>query len=124
MDSAALLEKLSPAARKVLDPAGPAPLRQMAAKAIAPGLRPFEAVTVVTLMAQGEDALAETARATLKNLPPPILAGALTPELPAAVLDVLAPHYAQKSEVMEKFLALPQLQMETVETIAQRASEM
>lgn len=124
MDSAALTEKLSPPARKILDPAGPAPLRQMAAKAIAPGLRPFEAITVVVLMSLGSDGLAETAQATLKNLPPPILAGALTPELPAQVLDILAPHYAQKSEVMEKLLGLPQLLPETVETIAQRADEL
>lgn len=124
MDSAALTEKLSPPARKILDPGSPAPLRQMAAKAIAPGLRPFEAITVVVLMSQGTDALAQTAQATLKNLPPPILASALTPDLPAPVLDILAPYYAQKSEVMEKLLGLPQLLPETLEVIAQRASEL
>lgn len=124
MDSAALTEKLSASARKILDPGGPAALRQMAAKGIAPGLRPAEAITVVAIMAQGEGALADTAQATLRNLPPPMLTGALTPDLPPPVLDLLAPHYAQKSEVMEKILQLPQILPQTVETIAQRASEL
>jgi hypothetical protein len=96
----------------------------MAAKAIAPGLRPAEAVTVVFLMAEATDALADIARATLKNLPAPILTGALAPDLPAVVLDALAPHYAQKSDAMERILALPQILPETVETIAQNASEL
>lgn len=124
MDPPVDLQTLSPPARKMLEPSGPAPLRQMAAKAIAPGLRPSEAVTVVALLAEGSDALAETARTTLAALPMPILTGALTPDLHPGVLDALAPHYARRAEIMERILALPQIPTATIEAIAARGSEL
>lgn len=124
MDQAALVQNLSPPAKKLVDGSAPPPMRQMAAKGIAPGLKPSEAITVVVLLAQGADALAEAARASMGALPAPLLTGALTPELPAEVLDALAPHYAQNHAAMEKFLALPQIAPDTVEAIASRASEL
>lgn len=111
-------------AQRILDPKGPPPLRQMAAKGIAPGLRPHDAITVVVMLAESADeALAKTAQATLQNLPPPLLMGAMVPELPAGVLDALAPHYARRADVMEKLLVLPQLLPSTVEAVASLASE-
>jgi len=111
-------------AQRILDPKGPPPLRQMAAKGIAPGLRPHDAITVVVMLAESTDeALAKTAQATLQNLPPPLLMGAMVPELPAGVLDALAPHYARRADVMEKLLVLPQLLPSTVEAVASLASE-
>ena len=124
MDPTVDIDKLSPQARKVLDPAGPLAMRQMAAKGIAPGLRPSEAITVVALMAERMEPLADMARQTLGNLPLPLLSGALTPDLHPGVLDVLAPHYAKTADVMERILALPQILGSTVEAIAMRASEL
>lgn len=51
MQPAVDLESLPVAARKILDPASPAPLRQMAAKGVAPGLKPGDALTVLALIA-------------------------------------------------------------------------
>ncbi len=117
--------KLSPPARRMLDPAGPAPLRKLAARAIAPGLRPAEAVTVCVLLAEsgGEDAA--LAQATLEKLPAPLLNGALaSPDLPAGVLDVLAPMYAGDIEISEKVLTHAAIAPETVERMAAKAGEL
>src|SRR5579872_247301 len=55
MEPAVELESLAPPARKILDPASPAPLRQMAAKGLAPGLKPGDALTVVALLTESAD---------------------------------------------------------------------
>lgn len=118
------LRQLPPPAQRILDPKGPAALRQMAAKGIVPGLRPHEAITVVALLAEGEDeALAATAAATLADLPPLLLFGALVGELPAGVLRAISPHYANRADVMERALGLPQLAPEVVADIAAVAGE-
>jgi hypothetical protein len=62
--------KLPNAAQKILDPAGPAPLKNMAAKAVVPGLKPADLVVVVALLAEGEGPHAEVARQTLAKFPP------------------------------------------------------
>ena len=49
----------------------------MAAKGIVPGLKPADLVTIIVVLAEGADAVAETARQTLAKLPPPVLNGAL-----------------------------------------------
>jgi hypothetical protein len=116
--------KLSAPAQRILDPASPAPLRQMAARGIAPGLKPAEALTVVALIAESPDAaLAKAAQDTLAKLPAPLLQGALGPDLPAGVLDVLAPTYLGDLAVMERLLALPQIAPDTVAALASRCSE-
>jgi hypothetical protein len=118
------LQALSAPAQRILDPKGPPPLRQMAAKGIVPGLKPHEAVAVVALLAEGPDAaLAEIAAKTLSGLPAPLLAGALVPELHPGVLATLAPHYATRVDVMEKVLNLPQIPVAAVELVATMGSE-
>jgi hypothetical protein len=117
--------KLGPAVARILDAKAPPPLRQMGARGIAPGLKPHEAVTVIALLAESDDeTVAATARATLEKLPPPLLSGAINPDLPPGVVDTIAPRYASDPAVMEKFLALPQILMDTVATLAARASEL
>lgn len=114
-------------AQKLLDPKGPAPLRQMAAKGVAPGLKPHEALAVVVLLAEARDAdpaLAKAANATLDKIPAPLLAGALTPSLDPGVCDVLARRYATDAVLMERLLMLPQLAPSSVIAAAQRASEL
>jgi hypothetical protein len=115
---------LPPPAQRILDPNGPAPLRQMAAKGIAPGLKPGDSLTVVWLLASAEDAqVSATAAATLDKLPAPLLNGALSGRLPAGVLDRIAPIYAKDAALMEKVLAHQDITPETVATVAAIASE-
>jgi hypothetical protein len=117
------LTKLPPAAQKILDPSAPAPMKNMAAKAVVPGLKPADLVVVVVLIAAGEDSAAEVARATLAKLPPPVLNGALGADLEPLVVDRLAELYLANDAVMEKLLAMPRVANETIETVATRCGE-
>src|SRR5262245_30106284 len=106
--------KLPAAAQKILDPAGPPQLRTMAAKAVVPGLRPSELLTVVALLAEGADAAAETARQTFAKLPAPILNGALAVDLEPFVIHKLAAAYVEDPAVMERLLSMSRIDLETV----------
>ncbi len=118
------LSTLSVAVARVLDLKAPAALRTMAARGVAPGLKPHDALTVVALMAQDDaDPLVEVARATLDAIPERLLDAALVADLPAGVLAVVAPKFAKNTAVMLKILALPQLETSTVAALAARASE-
>jgi hypothetical protein len=127
-------------ARRLLDPKTPAPLRQMAAKGISPGLKPHESLAVIVLLAnpaiiiaeaeaagtlrpEDLEAAAATARATLQNLPTALLHGALNPGLASWVIDALVPIFARDAATMERILGLPQISLETVAHAATRASE-
>jgi hypothetical protein len=118
------LDKLSATARKILDPTSPAPLRQMAARGIAPGIKPAEALTVIALLSEsGDDPVATAARATLEKLPAPLLNGALAGDLPPGVLMLLAPRYAHHEAVMVKILAHTATPPQAVALVAAQADE-
>ena len=96
----------------------------MAAKGVAPGLKPGEMITVVALLSESTDeAIAAMAAATLAALPGPVLNGALAGDLPQGVLALIAPRYAVDAAVMEKILAHPALGSEAVALAASVASE-
>ena len=96
----------------------------MAARGIAPGLKPADALTVVAILAESSDApVAKIANETLGKLPAPLLQGALGPELPAGVIDVIALSYLGDLGTMERILTLPQIAPETVVQIAARCNE-
>jgi hypothetical protein len=115
---------LSPAAQRIFDPKTPAPVRQMAARGIAPGLRPSDALTVVAVLSeQADEVLAGAAKHTLTKLPLQLLLGALGPDLPPGVVDLIAPTYVNDAAAMERILMLPQIASQTVVTIAARCSE-
>ncbi len=124
MDPVVEIDKLAPAARKILDHASPAPMRQMAAKGLLPGLKPGDALTVIALLSESPDgALASTAKATLEKLPLPLLTGALAGDVPPGVLALLAPRYARNAAVAEKFLMHPGILPATVADMAALADE-
>src|SRR5690606_14851471 len=111
-------------AQKILDPAGPPPLKAMAAKGVVPGLKPGDVLAVLVVLAQGSDATAETAKKTLDALPGPVLNGALgQQDIQPAVLDAIAPTCARDPAVAGKSLNHPALQVSTVEALARFANE-
>jgi len=114
---------LPPNAQKILDPSGPAPLKGMAAKGLAPGLKPGETLAVVCALSLGSDAHAETAKKTLAALPLPLLNGALAGDVQAGVLHVLGPIYATDANLSEKILHHPSILAETVAEMAGACSE-
>jgi hypothetical protein len=124
MDPAVDVTKLGPVANRVLDPRSPAPMRQLAARGAVPGLKPAETLTIIAILAETEDEAVRTiANATLDKLPPPLVAGGLTPDLQPGVVDTIAVRYATDLAMMERILTLPQVMMSTVAAVASRASE-
>ena len=129
LDPPIALATLPAAVSRVVGPAAPPPLRMMAARGAAPGLRPEQIATVIAILAREElphvDAAVKTAaEATLAKLPPPILNGALSsPEVPPGVLDLLATLYVEDEAAIEKVLMNPTVALATVERIARTGSE-
>jgi hypothetical protein len=118
------VSQLPVGAQRLLDPASPPPLRQMAARGIAPGLKPGDALTVLALLSESTDAaLADIANATLRKLPPQLISGALTGPMQPGVLDVIGPLYATDMPTMERVLIHPSITPATVARIARAASE-
>lgn len=118
------LATLSPGARKVLEISAPLAMRQMAARGVAPGLKPGEALTVVALLSESSDTpIAELAAATLANIPAPVLAGALAEDLPSGVLSLVAPRYARDALVIARILAHPKITPQAVAEVAALANE-
>ncbi len=115
--------------QRILAPATPQPMRMMAAKGAAPGLRPEMLLTVVVLFARGglahvEQVVAETARATLAKLPPPLINGALaSPDLPANVLTVVAELYVDDVGIVEKIVMHPAVPMDAISYLAKHGNE-
>lgn len=116
--------QLSPALRRLVDPAAPAPMRAMAARGVVPGLRPAELVLAVALLGQDADAaLADTAQKTLAALPEPVLQGALSSDLDPWTIGRLCDVYLERTEVVARLLAMPRIDPETVEGVAAFGSE-
>ena len=118
------LDKLPGPVRKILGPDAPAPLRMMAAKGVMPGLRPGDVVTVIALLTQVDDqAVADTAKNTISNLPPPLLNGALSADLEPIAIRWLAEAHAADAAVVEKLLRMPRIGGDALELLAARATE-
>jgi len=111
-------------AQKALAPEAPAPLRTMAARGVLPGLKPADIVTVVALLsASSEATVAETARTTLEKLPTPVLAGALSADLPGSVIEKLVLARARDADVLVAVLKMPRITAAALEAAAERADE-
>ncbi len=118
------LDKLGAAVQKVLSDGAPLPVQLMAARGVIPGAKPHEIVIAISVLAGREDEkLRETARAALAKLPPPILTGALTADLPGSVILQLASAYLSQHEVTEQLLRMPRITGEALELMAAGADE-
>lgn len=111
-------------AQRILGPNAPGPMRLMAARGIAPGLKPEAIVTLVcAFVGHADPELAQTARETLENLPSPILQGALGTDLQPAVLELLAQAQYGEAAVVTRLLAARQITSSALEIVAERATE-
>jgi hypothetical protein len=118
------LERLPPAAQKVLSAEAPPQVKLMAARGVIPGAKPGDIVIVVSVLAGSEDAkVADLARATLAKLPPPILQGALTADLPGSVILELARVYPNDHEVVTSLLRMSRIGTAALEIMADTADE-
>src|SRR4051812_12423752 len=97
------LASLSAPAQKMAAAAAPLKLQELAARGVAPGIKPGEMVALLVVFAGSErPTVKETAEKTLRALPEQLLAGALGSELPAAVIDILAEVYAARIDVLDR----------------------
>jgi len=111
-------------AQRALAPDAPVPLRTMAARGVLPGLKPGDIVTVVGVLAADPDpTISETARATLAKLPAPVLAGALTADLPGIVTEQLADAHPRNPDVVLGLLGMPRTTAAALERLAMAADE-
>lgn len=112
-------------AQKIAAPTAPPKLQEMAAKGIAPGVKPADMVALLVILS-GSDRppVKETAEKTLAALPEPLLNGALAvADLHPAVIDALARAYPERIDVLEKLFGMAQIHPETVEDLAKAGSE-
>ncbi len=118
------LAALSGPAQKMAAAAAPLKLQELAARGVAPGIKPGEMVTLLVVLAASErPTVKETAEKTLRALPEQLLTGALGSDLPPAVIDLLAEVYAARIDVLDRLLGMPRAAPETVETLARNGSE-
>lgn len=89
-----------------------------------PGAKPEHIVTVLCGLAADDDSkVAEAARATLKDLPPPVLNGALSADLQAPVIQALCETRTRDHDSLGSLLRMPRISTETLEFLAERADE-
>jgi hypothetical protein len=111
-------------AQKALAADAPLPLRTMAARGALPGLKPGDIVTVVAMLTLDKDpTLSETARTTLSKLPAPILAGALTADLPGMVTEALAEAQPKSPDVVLGLIGMRRTTPAALERLAFAADE-
>ncbi len=116
---------LSAPAQKLAQPGAPQKLRDMAARGIAPGLKPGDVVTLLVLLASREEEPSRAAaEKTLSALPDPLLQGALGGELlQPLVIDRLARLYTDRLPVVERLCAMPGIAADTLEELARTGGE-
>jgi hypothetical protein len=115
---------LSKAARRVLSDNAPLAMKMLGARGIVPGAPPSDALTVVVALCRHDDAkVAETAQATMRELPAPLLQGALGAELQRDVVAALAEVEALDPTLLPKLLAQSALDEEILCLLSSRATE-
>ncbi len=114
------VEALSPALRKHVDPAAPAPLRMMGAKGLVPAVAPGDLVTMLFFLSFDADAaVQETAARSASALPEKIWSTALRSEaVDGPVLDWLADRLASSPGALQAILLNPATSDETVARLA------
>jgi hypothetical protein len=113
---------LSPPAQKMLQ--APPKMQEMVSRGIAPGIRPGELVLLLVAFSSSDtESVRSTAQKTLGALPDPVLTGAIGGELHPLAIDALALRYHDRIPVLEKLLANPAIDIETIEGVAKVATE-
>lgn len=99
-------------------------MKMLAAKGVIPGAPPQDALTVIVALCDSDDPkVAESALATLRKPPRPLLDGALKGELQPSVLEALVLNHARDREVVGPLLRQPQMNQDLLCTLAARADE-
>lgn len=115
------MENLPQPVQRVLG--APLPLRKLAAKGAAPGLRPADSLLVLAaLTAAAEDELASTARATLTTPPAPLIDAAFAGPIDPRALAGLAEHCKDEG-VLARVVRHESVSIEVLTQLAATGSE-
>ena len=115
---------LSGPAQKIVAAGTPAKMKEMAARGIAPGVKPAELLSIIVMLAEsGEAGVKDVAEKTLEALPEPLVKAALDGDLPARTIDAIARRSMGKPETLARLLRMPNVHLETVEEIARTGNE-
>lgn len=118
------LTSVPAAFRKALSADAPRPLRMMAARGLAPGLKPDALLTLLAAFCLGsEPDLRTTAQDALAKLPAGLVAGALRLNVQPAVARLVANSHGVEPEIVSALLGSPATPSEALEQVAERASE-
>lgn len=113
---------LSPPAQKMLS--APPKLQELAARGIAPGIRPGELILLLGVFADAADPnLAATAQKTLSSLPDPVLSGAIGERLQPLAIHHLAVRYHERVDVLDRLLSMPDIDIDTILEVAKVSGE-
>ena len=113
---------LSPPAQKMLT--APPKMQEMAARGIAPGIRPGELIVLLVAFSRAEsETLKAAAEKTLGSLPDPVLTGAIGTELHPLAIDALATRYHDRIDVLDRLISMPNIDMESLESVARAVDE-
>lgn len=117
------LTLLPPPAQKLLSGEAPEKLRQMAARAIVPGLKPADLVTtLVGLSFDADESIANTASQSLTKLPRAAIDSALQSPLQAAVVNKLVTSFRSTPEVTAEHYGTLLQQASVTEEVAVEAA--
>lgn len=115
---------LPPPAQKALAPDAPAPMKMLAARGVIPGCPPHVVLYVLVRLAlEATGDVQSTARTTIDKLPPPLLEGALSQDLPEQVLDALVEPFGNDPAVLPKLLRMPSMTVDVLGRLCERATE-
>lgn len=117
---------LSAQAQKIVSASAPEKLQEVAARGVVPGVQPIEIIAVLVVLAQSPRTnVAAVAQRTLTALPEAILTTAIgAPErLHPASIDALARGYLDRVDVIERLIAAPGIDLETVTELAKSGGE-
>ncbi len=118
------LAELAPPAQKMASPEAPEKLKLMAARGVAPGIKPADLVALLLVLSKSDlPEVQKTAKATLAALPEPVLQGALAADLQPEAIHALAPFYTGRTDVLDRLMRMPRISVETIEEIARTGDE-
>lgn len=117
------VEQLPEALRRFCDPKAPTPARMMAARGMVPVRGNDQVMLLLQLSADADTSVAQSAQEALHKLPESLLFPASEGALPPSFLDALAERFREAEAVLERVVANPKTESETVEWVAQRCSE-
>jgi hypothetical protein len=117
--------QLSNIGLKILASEANLPLRAMAAKGLAPGLKPAEVVALLGIFQSGDTvALAESARAALQKLPLQIVSGTISQaDAPTRALDLLVDALRTQEDAIAGFSRHPNTASDSIAALARDCSE-